>query len=237
MNKGAAAFKGARYDEAIAHFQKATELEPNEPLAKLYLATALSEILVPGLDTPENLKTALRAIELFQQYLKTRPHDVNTMKQIAAVEYTVKKLDDAKDWQKKVLEEAPKDPEAAYTIGVIDWQEAYQNVLKAFVPAGFTDDGEGNAGAPAKLMESIKAQNGALVDEALQYLNQAIENRPNYDDAMAYMNLVYRRKADLDFGNETARIADVTKAEEWRNKAMATRKANEEQKNAGAAKP
>jgi hypothetical protein len=60
-----------------------------------------------------------------------------------------------------------------------------------------------------------------------------VENRPNYDDAMAYLNLIYRRKADVDWGNDAARKDDVAKAEEWRNKAMGQRKINEEKKNAG----
>jgi hypothetical protein len=50
---------------------------------------------------------------------------------------------------------------------------------------------------------------------------------------MAYLNLIYRRKADLDFGNDAARKGDVAKAEEWRSKAMGVRKANEAKKNAG----
>jgi tetratricopeptide (TPR) repeat protein len=152
------------------------------------------------------------------------------MKQIAAVYFTVKKLEDAKAWQKKVLAEDPNDPEAAYTIGVIDWSEAHRNVLEALTPVGLTDDGEGNAKAPAEVMGKIKAQNGALVDEALQYLFYAIRLRPNYDDAMAYMNLAYRQKADLDWGDESARLDDVAKAKEWRRKAFATRKTNEEKK-------
>jgi tetratricopeptide (TPR) repeat protein len=82
-------------------------------------------------------------------------------------------------------------------------------------------------------MEQIKDENTPLVDEALQYLNQAVENRPNYDDAMAYLNLVYRRKADLDYGDDAARKDDLAKAEEWRTKAMGTRKANEEKKEKG----
>jgi hypothetical protein len=82
-------------------------------------------------------------------------------------------------------------------------------------------------------MEPLKAENGALVEEGLQYLNQAVANRPNYDDAMAYLNLIYRRKADVDWGNDAARKDDIAKAEDWRTKAMGTRKTNEEKKNAG----
>jgi len=82
-------------------------------------------------------------------------------------------------------------------------------------------------------METVKEENSQLVEEGLQYLTQAVANRANYDDAMAYLNLIYRRKADVDFGNEAARKQDISLAEEWRTKAMGTRKANEEKKNAG----
>lgn len=233
LNKGVDSYKSGRYEEAIGHFQKATELDPSLPMAKTYLATALSQNIVPGLDTPENLKTADQAISIFQEVLAKDPTDVNSMKQIAGIYFNIKKLDEAKTWQKKVLAADPKDPEAAYTVGVIDWTQAHENVLKALVPAGINDDGEGNAKAPKKIMEQIKEENTALVDEALQYLNQAVANRPNYDDAMAYLNLVYRRKADLDYADDAARKDDLAQAEEWRTKAMGTRKANEEKKNKG----
>jgi tetratricopeptide (TPR) repeat protein len=233
LNKGVEAYKSDRYEEAVSHFQKATELDPSLPMAKSYLATALAQNIVPGLDTPENLKTAQQAIDIFQEVLAKDPHDVNTMKQIAGIEFSIKKLDEAKEWQKKVLAEDAKDADAAYTIGVIDWMEAHQNVLEELVPIGLNDDGEGNTGAPAELMKKIKAQNDALVEEGLQYLNQAIANRPDYANAMAYLNLMYRRKADLDWGNEAARKYDVDKAKEWRAKAMDTRKANELKMNAG----
>jgi len=233
LNKGVEAYKGAHYEEAIGHFQKATQLDPSLPMAKTYLATALSQNVVPGLDTPDNLQIAQRAIEIFQEVLAKDPNDVNSLKQVAGIYFQIKKLDDAKAWQKKVLAVDPKDPEAAYTIGVIDWTQAHENTLKVLVPAGINDDGEGNLKAPKKVMEPLKALNGPLVTEGLQYLNQAVANRANYDDAMAYLNLIYRRKADVDFGNAGAVKADIASAEEWRTKAMGTRKSNEEKKSKG----
>ncbi len=233
LNKGVEAYKGTHYEEAINHFQQAMKLDPTLPMAKSYLATALAQNVVPGLDTPENLKNAQDAIDIFQEVLNTNPHDVNSMKQIAGIDLQIKKLEDAKAWQKKVLAEDPKDAEAAYTVGVIDWMEAHQNVLSTLVPEGINDDGEGNAKAPKKLMDPLIAKNAPLVEEGLQYLIQANDNRANYDEAMAYLNLTYRRKADLDYGNDAARKDDVAKADEWRTKAMETRKAVEAKKNAG----
>jgi tetratricopeptide (TPR) repeat protein len=233
LNKGVEAYKGAHYEEAIGHFQKATELDPNLPMAKSYLATAMAQDVVPGLDTPDNLRNAQQAITIFKDVLQQDPGDVNSMKQIGAIYYSIKKLDDAKQWQKKVLAMHPKDAEAAYWIGMIDWTQAHENVLAALLPAGVDDDGNGNAKAPKKVMEQIKEENTPLVEEGLTYLTQAVANKPNYDDAMAYLNLIYRRKADLDWNNPAARKQDLAQADEWRTKAMGARKANEEKKNQG----
>ncbi len=41
------------------------------------------------------------------------------------------------------------------------------------------------------------AKYGRLVDEGITDLQKGIQLRPDYDDAMAYLNLLYRRKADM----------------------------------------
>ena len=233
LNKGVEAFKNGHYDEAVEHFQKATELDPNLPMAKMYLGKALEQNVVPGLTTPDNLKTANEAMDIFKQVLAQNPNDVNSMKEIAGIYFSIKDLDDAEIWQKKVLSFDPKDPEAAYTVGVIDWTRAHENKLKALQAAGLNDDGKGNVKAPKKVMEPLAQENAPLVDEGLKYLTMAVDNRPNYDDAMQYLNLIYRNKADVDYGNAAAVADDLAKAEDWTHKAMDMRKANEEKKNAG----
>jgi tetratricopeptide (TPR) repeat protein len=233
LNEGVDAYKSAHTEEAVGHFQRATQLDPNLPMAKTYLATALSQNVVPGLSTPENINTANQAIDIFKDVLVKDPNDVNSMKQIAGIYFSIKKFDDAKEWQKKVLAVDPKDPEAAYTVGVIDWTLAHENTLKALQAAGFNDDGEGNVKVPKKIMDPLAEQNAPIVAEGLDYLNQAVANRPNYDDAMAYLNLIYRRKADTDYGKPTEVKEDMAQAEKWRTDAMGTRKANEEKKNKG----
>jgi len=233
LNKGVDAFKSAHYEEAIGHFQRAAELDPNLPVAKTYLAKALEQNVVPGMDTPDNLKTANQAIDLFKQVLAKDPQDINSMKEIAGIYLSVKNLSEAEAWQKKILAIKPDDADAAYTIGVIDWTEAHENTLKALQSAGLNDDGEGNLKAPKKVMEPLAKENGPLVAEGLDYLHQAVKDRPNYDDAMAYLNLIYRRKADVDFGHPAEVKEDLAEAEKWRTDAMGTRRANEAKKNAG----
>ena len=108
--------------------------------------------------TPDNLKNANQAIQIFQDVLSEQPNDINSMKASAGIYFSIKNLDQAEDWQKKVLAADPKDAEAAYTVGVIDWTKAHENTLKALQDAGLNDDGKGNVKAPKKVMEPLAQQ-------------------------------------------------------------------------------
>src|SRR5579863_4642224 len=144
LNKGCEAYKAGHYDEAIDHFQQATQLDPALSTAKMYLGKALEQNVVPGLATPDNLATANKAMDIFKDVLNQNPNDVNSMKEIAGIYFSLKDLDNAEDWQKKVLAADPNDADAAYTIGVIDWTKAHTNKLTALQSAGLNDDGKGN---------------------------------------------------------------------------------------------
>jgi tetratricopeptide (TPR) repeat protein len=231
LNKGVAAYKNAKYEEAIGHFQSAVNLDPSLPMARLYLATAYAQQVVPDLTTPENLKNANLAIQGFQEVLDKDPKDISSLKGIAGLYFQIDQFDKAKEWQQKVLAVDPQDAEAAYTIGVIDWGVAHKNAVQALSGVGMQDAGDGNPKMPKPVCQKLVDQNTAIVNEGLQYLQKALDIRPTYDDAMAYMNLMYRQKATLECGNDRGRKEDLDQAGQWRDKAMGTRKANEEKKN------
>jgi tetratricopeptide (TPR) repeat protein len=230
LNKGVQAYKSARYEDAIQHFQEAVRLDPTYPSAELYLATAYAQSVVPDLQTPENLKRAQMAIDGFKKVYDRDPKDVGSIKGIAALYLNIGKYDDAKQWQLKAIAVDPQDAEAYYTVGYIDWRQAYRNAVQQLGTENLTDAGDGNTKMSKKLCAQLQQMNTPLVTEGLQYMQKAIDVRPNYDDAMSYMNLLNRRKADLECGNEAARKADVQAAVDWNSKAMGTRKANEEKK-------
>src|SRR5205807_2201264 len=103
------------------------------------------------------------------------------------------KLPEAKEYQKKVIALDPKAAEAYYTVGVVDWMQAYQNARTILAADGLTDDGNGNVKKSKGACQKLQEANGALVTEGLEYLNKAVDINPNYDDAMSYLNLTYRR--------------------------------------------
>ena len=225
--KGVQAFKGGRYEEAVDHFQTSIQLDPDYKAAHLYLATAYSYQVVPNLDTPDNLKIAQKALDGFNDVLAADPKDLGALRQEASIYRNIKQYDKAKQTEQHIISIDPQDAEANYTIGVIDWTQAYKNATTTLAAQGLTDDGNGNPKKSKDTCQKLVTINTPLVTEAMQYLQHAVEINPTYDDAMQYLNLNYRRKADLECGNDEARKADLAQADMWVQKATGARKANE----------
>ena len=230
LTKGVAAFKNAQYEQATNHFQQAISYDPNYMDAKLYLATAYSYQVVPNLESPENMKYANLAINGFKEYLQTKPNDKVSLQQLASIYRNIKKYPEAKNYELQVIAVDPQDAEAHYTIGFVDWAESYDNARKALALDGLTDDAEGNVKMSKGTCAKLKTQNTAIVQDGLQHLQQAIKINPNYDEAFQYLNLVWRRQADVDCGNAPAVKQDVVNAEKAVQDALGARKINEQKK-------
>jgi tetratricopeptide (TPR) repeat protein len=225
LNKGVASYKNARYEQAIDHFQNAVNLDPSLENARLYLATAYTQMYIPEVDTPENLRMAEQAIDQFKAVLEKDPKSVNSVKGIAYLYLQQKKFDDANSYYRKALEIDPNDPESYYTLGVIAWTRSYKPRMEERAKLGLKPD---QPLKDKKVCESLKEKGWNIVQDGIDSLKKALDLRPDYDDAMAYTNLLYREKADLECGDAAARAADEKTADEWVNKTMATKKAKAE---------
>src|SRR5258708_32392710 len=119
----------------------------------------------------------------------------------------MKKLTNGTKFKKKSLTADPNNPEAYYSVGVIDWRAVYKDIGERKGKVGVKVDDP----LPPKnkaICGDIKAADFARIDEGLKMLQSAMDKREDYDDAMAYMNLLYRRKADSECNNPDAAIAD-----------------------------
>lgn len=218
LNQGVQAYKASHFETAEQHFKNAIELDPELRVAKLYLATACFSQYAPGVDAADNLKKADCAIEQYQKVLEVDPGNVLSVKGLASIYFNMKKWDDAKKWNHKASELDPRDPENYYSIAVIDWTQAYLPRKEKRNAAGITDDK-----LPIKdkkLCAEVKEMNEQKVNEGIEMLNKAITLRKDYEDAMSYLNLLYRERADLQCGDDEARKADLDKADELVAKVM-----------------
>ena len=96
LNRGVAAFKNAKYEEATNYFQNAVNIDPDNVNAKLYLATTYSSQVVPNLNTPENMKFAEKARAGFNEVLAKDPTDLTALRQIAYLDRSTGKTQQAR---------------------------------------------------------------------------------------------------------------------------------------------
>jgi tetratricopeptide (TPR) repeat protein len=233
LNKGVTAYKNAKYEEAIDHFQQAVALDPTLINAKMYLATAFAQQYIPGADTPENNKMAEQAIEQYQRVLDMKPardQRVNSAKGIAYLYLNMKKFDEAKKYYRMAADVDPNDPEPYYSVGVIDWTASYQPRMEERAKLGMKPDENLSAKNKdqKKVCAELKVKNAPAIQEGIENLNKAIQLRPDYDDAMAYLNLMYREKADVECDDLNARQEDLKTADHWVDQTLSTKKAKAE---------
>ena len=234
LNLGSQAYRNSHYEEAIEHFRKATELDPSKPVAHMYLATAYVGQYIPGVESPENVRMAEQAIA---QYLMVLDSDSagdskpNAAKGVAYIYLNMKKFDEAKHYYQMASGFDPKDPEPYYSVGVIDWTLCYQPRMEARVRLKLPPEVQLDAKKPRekKVCDELVAKNMPWVAEGIESLSRAIELRPDYDDAMAYMNLMLRERADLECDDLAARQRDLKAADDWVDKTLLTKKKKAEQ--------
>jgi tetratricopeptide (TPR) repeat protein len=234
LNKGVTAYKNAKYEEAIDHFQQSVALDPSLINAKMYLATAFAQQYIPGVEDKDNMKMADQAIEQYKKVLDmpaaARDQKVNSAKGIAYLYLNMKKFDDAKKYYRMAADMDPNDPEPYYSVGVIDWTACYQPRMEERAKLGLKPDENLNPKNKdqKKVCAELKEKNGPAITEGIDSLNKAIQLRPDYDDAMAYLNLMYREKADVECDDLAARQEDLKTADHWVDQTLITKKAKAE---------
>jgi Tfp pilus assembly protein PilF len=218
LNKGVQAFKTGSYQTAVEHFKRAVSLDEENPVARLYLATAYMMQYVPGADSPENTRMAQAAHDEFLKVLEQDPKNTTAVASIAQLYFNEKKFDEAREWYRKLAEMNPNDKVAHYMIGVIAWTKTFQPRMDARAKLNMRPEDPGPL-RDRKVREEMRAKNMPYIEEGLQHLEKALAIDPEYDDAMAYMNLLYRERADLTDSTEAWK-KDTAIADSWIDKNM-----------------
>jgi Tfp pilus assembly protein PilF len=231
LNKGVQAYKNAQYPEAVERFKTAVDLDPNFPTARLYLATAYMSQYIPGADSPENVQMAQAAHDQFQKVLDQDPKNEVALASIASLYFNQKKLDDAKQWYERLVSVSPNNKDAYYTLGVIAWTKTFQPRMEARAKMGMKPDDPGPL-KDKKVRDELKVKNMPIVEQGIKDLEKALQIDPDYDDAMAYVNLLYREKADLE-DSADAYKKDTDVADNFVQKALQTKKIKAEKKPGG----
>lgn len=233
LNKGVAAYKATKYEEAARKFKESIEADPSFDVARLYLATSYMSQWIPGADSPENKAMAKQAEDEFMEVLRRDPKNKLATESIASMRYNqanafptledkLRVMDDAKVWYLKLVEIDPQNSKAYYSLGVIAWSKWYPKYKAARESAKMKQEDPGPI-KDSKIREELKANYGALVEEGIGHLSKAVEIDKIYDDAMAYLNLLIRERADLA-ANPDDYKKDIATADDWVAKALEAKK-------------
>lgn len=207
LNKGVSAFKNGQSDAAIEFFKQAKEADPDLLNARLYLATAYASLYIPGAPSKENLSRGEQAVAEFKEVLDKDANNLpaidgtgSILFQMGGQPFEPKKFEESKTYHQRHIQLKPDDPEPYYWIGVIDWTlgfrangEMRMDYNKKNIKKQVRDDQP----LPPALRSEYASKYGPLIEEGINDLQKAISIKPDYDDAMAYLNLLYRRKADM----------------------------------------
>ena len=221
MNAGAAAYKAARYEEAAACFAGAAKADPNSVQARLFLGFSYQSQYKPGDRSPQNIDVGLAARQRFVDVLDIDPRNEEAMASIALLAFQQHNFDESRLWYGKLAEGNPKNKEAPYMLGVLAWTESNILISQAREDLGMKPEDPGPLKDPLKRNE-IREQDWSRVEQGIAWLNKALALDSDYDDAMAYMNLLYRQRADLQ--GDVAYKTDIATAEQWTQKAVAAKK-------------
>ena len=226
LNQGVQAFRSARYAEAVQAFQRAVDLDPASLNARLYLATAYFQQYIPGNDSPENHQMAARAQEGFAQVLALDASNAVAMNSLAALCLSQKRWEEARGWFQRILAINPNNPEAYYSLGFIAWSEWYPADSQARQNAGMRLDDPGPI-ANASVRQDLQRRFGSVLEGGIADLQRALDIHPQYDDAMSYLNLLLRGRADLRDTKEDWQ-KDTVEADQWMQKALETKRQREQ---------
>ena len=71
LNEGARAYKAGRFAEAQQHFEESLRLNPEQRNAKFFIARSIHAQYKAGVEAPENVEKARRAIRAYEEVLKS----------------------------------------------------------------------------------------------------------------------------------------------------------------------
>jgi tetratricopeptide (TPR) repeat protein len=189
----------------------------------------------PGSKHQKDLEFAGKAIEHLKQYLDAYPEDKKAREFLLSLYLGTERYDDAVSFYEQMLKEDPKDVKAIGSLASIYFKKGEFDQGVAMLEKRL--DIEPRDAHP-EIYHLIGAQawdrsynypdidpetKNHMLDRGMEALNKALEIRPDYFEALTYVNLLYREKAKLE--TDTVKQAEyLAKADEYRNQALELRK-------------
>lgn len=234
LKQGNEYYANEEYKQALGEFQKGLESDPEATFAWRSVGLSALAMFKPGDESPANQDLARVATEAFEKYLAD-PENAADQK---VKDYLLSMYINSKQYDKALAfvdQEAQTDPTKAgdamrSKINILNQADRYDEAVKLGMAFEGKDAPEilYTLGVSAwdKSYNDPKyslVEREHIVDLGLGATDKALKIKPDYFEAMAYYNLLYREKAKMTT-DPAARQAFLDKATEWMQKAIELRK-------------
>lgn len=230
------AYSKEDYATALQHYVTARKIDPSFPDLDRMVGYSEIGLYVPDDKSPKNEAHADAAIAELTRYLKKRPNDRIARDALINMYLNANRTSQAIDYFRNYLNQHPADLEAVKSVATLyakqgNFNESlnwYQKItlLDSKNPESFYIFGVVCYEKVAKNPPADDAEKMSIIERGKEALNKAIELKPDYAEAMAYLNLLWRQQALVDAKTDPVKAqADVAQADAIRNKAIEILKA------------
>jgi tetratricopeptide (TPR) repeat protein len=238
IKKGNEFLKAAQYESALAAYEDALRLDPGETKLHKHIGIAYMGMYQPGSKHPKDLEFAQKAIDNLTQYAKAYPEDTKAQEYLISMYLNSERFDDAiAFYQNEFLKRNPKDAKAMQSLAMLyfkkgDFDNGVLWLKKRLEVEGNNPEVYYLIGVQAwdrsyNYPDVDPALRAKVVEDGLQSLNKAVELKPDYFEAVSYINLLYREKAKMEA--DPAKKQELTDtANKYLQQALEMRKAAQE---------
>jgi tetratricopeptide (TPR) repeat protein len=246
VKKGNEFLKAAQYQSALASYEEALRLDPEEKKLHKHIGIAYMGMYQPGSKHPKDLEFSQKAIDHLKKYVQAYPEDQKAFEYLVSMYLNTERYDDAIDfYQNHLLKKDPKDSKAMQSLAMLYFKKGdFENGVK-WLKQRLTVEGNNPEvyyliGVQAwdrsynfpDLDPELRAR---IIEEGLEALNKALQMKPEYFEAVSYINLLYREKAKME-PDPVKKQEYIDTANKYLQQALDMRKAAQEKAKAEAAK-
>jgi tetratricopeptide (TPR) repeat protein len=254
LNRANKLFQAKKYEEAIPVYEKIIKADPDHWMANYYLSmsylaqfhpnsthpkdkdikahaiTGLKKLMTltppspEEMDKVENYYLSLLtsagdnedAIAFLETQIQKEPNSKELMAQLAQLQAKIGNFEESLRWYEKIAQMEPKEKTHWYTVAVLCWERS--NKAGAMI----TPD-----------------ERGTIIQHGIDSIDKALAIDPEYTEALAYKNLLYREKADAlsKAGKDAEAQAAFAESQRLRDQALQLMQKKKAQAGAAPAAP
>ena len=229
--QGRQAYDAKNFDLAVAHFNNAVRVDESNIEARLLLARSLmASYMAAGAQAGNPLLGESR-----KQYEAVLQRDArNQVALHGLITIATQEKQPAKMFElaEKLIAIDANDPSALYRFGVAAWSLVYPDYQQEKARQLVREEQHFLPDATSR--QILREKHGAKLEDGIAALRRAIDNDPNFDAAMAYLNLLYRLKGGIGETEAESRQF-IAEADQWVGRAVKIKQARGNQPGRDAA--